>query len=147
MSSSIFRHPEIPFKTKLQLILAIREHSSFSVCRNLSHVLSDPAVISGVLTSTKTGRSWKRSIHICITRRILNILYRDDARLVLKLVGGTTGDTCRVWASTKQLSIVSEEIPEGGRLHWIGEKQLHKVLLYFHGMIDLLYCVIELTSL
>ncbi|VDC01938.1 unnamed protein product [Peniophora sp. CBMAI 1063] len=118
MSSAIFTHPEVPFGLKLQLALAI-----------------PLAAVRGVISNVgPTRRSWKRAVHLSIVRAVLRKLYRGDPPVALKLVGGSTGDTYRAWASARGLPITSEESGEGGRLHWIGEKRLKgKVLLFFHG--------------
>ncbi|VDC01937.1 unnamed protein product [Peniophora sp. CBMAI 1063] len=113
MSSSLFTHPEIPLWLKVKLILAIPIAGSW-----------------GAITCIGTRRSWKRAVHLSIVRQVLKLL----APVSSKLVGGSTGDTYRLWASTKRLPIFSEESGEGGRLHWIEEKRLEgKVLLWFHG--------------
>ena len=97
------------------------------------------AVVRGSFSRTNAQRSWKRAAHISTLREVLKRLSRVDARIAQKVVGGSTGDVYRSWAAAKHLPLTSEEIGEGGHLHCIGEKQLDKVLLFFHGAPEFYY--------
>ncbi|KZV75119.1 alpha/beta-hydrolase [Peniophora sp. CONT] len=113
---------EVPMRLKLQLGLVI-----------IRLALAIPfAVVRGVLSKTNAKRSWKRAAQLSMTRELLKHISRVDVRAV-QLIGESTGSVYRSWANANQLPITSDEIGEGGYVHWIGEKQLNKVILHFHG--------------
>lgn len=50
------------------------------------------------------------------------------------MVGLTTAQTYEVWARrTNGTEVLTDELPEGAKLHWIGPRRVDRVILYFSG--------------
>ena len=48
----------------------------------------------------------------------------------------TTSQMYRTWARSVKQEILTDNLPEGAKLHWIGprrDESHHKVFLFFHG--------------
>ena len=50
------------------------------------------------------------------------------------MVGLTTSQTYERWAHrTNGAEVLTDELPEGAKLHWVGPRKLDRVILYFSG--------------
>ncbi|KAI0031681.1 Alpha/Beta hydrolase protein, partial [Vararia minispora EC-137] len=91
------------------------------------------AILIGVFSRTNKKRSWKRAIHFSQMRHVTKLMAKGGINTAKAIMGGTTGDNYCGWVKSKRIAEVSEGVGEGAYLHWIGEKSLGKVLLFFHG--------------
>ena len=48
-------------------------------------------------------------------------------------IGVTTAQAYATWARKNQVEVLTDELPEGAKLHWIGPRRKDRVILYFHG--------------
>ncbi|KAI0258603.1 Alpha/Beta hydrolase protein [Gloeopeniophorella convolvens] len=78
-----------------------------------------------------TGRSWKRSLGIALYRALFSRGYSMD--VLVRAVAQPTGRVYATFARDNRLELVTEDVGEGARLHWIGPKKTERVFLYFHG--------------
>ena len=46
----------------------------------------------------------------------------------------TTAQAYATWARKNGAEVLTDELPEGAKLHWIGPRRMDRVLLYFHGV-------------
>jgi len=49
------------------------------------------------------------------------------------LYGMTTAQVYAEWARKSGVEVLTDDLPEGARLHWIGPRSEERVILYFHG--------------
>ena len=49
------------------------------------------------------------------------------------VIGLTTAQTYEAWAGTKGAKVLTDELPERAKLHWIGPRRVDRVVLYFPG--------------
>ena len=47
--------------------------------------------------------------------------------------GMTTAQACAAWARKNNAEVLTDELLEGTKLHWIGPRREDRVILYFHG--------------
>ncbi|KAH9071482.1 alpha/beta-hydrolase [Lactarius deliciosus] len=91
------------------------------------------AIAVGIFRGNK-GRSWSRSANVALTRYIFN--HDWDIHAMRSFIGVTTSQMYRAWARSVKQEVLTDELPEGAKLHWIGPRRdasHHKVFLYFHG--------------
>ncbi|KAH8977128.1 alpha/beta-hydrolase [Lactarius akahatsu] len=91
------------------------------------------AIAVGIFRGNK-GRSWSRSANVALTRYIFD--HDWDIHAMHSFIGVTTSQMYRKWARSVKQEVLTDELPEGAKLHWIGPRRdasHHKVFLYFHG--------------
>jgi hypothetical protein len=88
------------------------------------------------------GRSWRRAAGIAAARYLLRIRTWTISEL-RSMLGATTAQAYAVWARKNCAEALTDELPEGAKLHWIGPRREDRVILYFHGAYpsSLLRCV------
>ncbi len=91
------------------------------------------AVALGVFRENK-GRSWLRAVRTAAARYILSARVWTPWELKSAL-GLTTAQTYEAWArrTTNGAEVLTDELPEGAKLHWIGPRRVDRVILYFPG--------------
>ncbi|KAH9071479.1 alpha/beta-hydrolase [Lactarius deliciosus] len=90
------------------------------------------AVALGVFRENK-GRSWLRAARTAAARYILSARVWTPWDLKSAL-GLTTAQTYEAWARrTNGAEVLTDELPEGAKLHWVGPRRVDRVILYFHG--------------
>lgn len=102
------------------------------------------AVVIGVFSENK-GRSWRRAARIAAVRHIL----RGRAWTPWELksaAGATTAQEYAKWARKTGAEVLTDDIPEGAKLHWIGPRRMDRVLLYFHGVYTLVLSLCRSTE-
>ena len=78
------------------------------------------------------GRSWRRAAHMATARYIMQA--RAWTAWELKsVIGVTTAQAYAAWARKNHAELLTDELPEGAKLHWIGPRREDRVILYFHG--------------
>lgn len=78
------------------------------------------------------GRSWRRAVHIAAAR----FLTRARTWTVWDLryaLGASTAQVYAAWARKNATEVLTEVLPEGAKLHWVGPKREDRVILYLHG--------------
>jgi hypothetical protein len=91
------------------------------------------AVAVGIFRGTQ-GRSWSWSANVALTRYIF--AHEWNIHTLRSFVGATTSQMYRTWARSVKQEILTDMLPEGAKLHWIGPRrdESHcKVFLFFHG--------------
>lgn len=71
---------------------------------------------------------------MALTRYIFN--HDWDIDTLRSFIGVTTSQMYRIWARSVKQEILTDYLPEGAKLHWIGprrDESHHKVFLFFHG--------------
>ncbi|KAI0249959.1 Alpha/Beta hydrolase protein [Lactifluus subvellereus] len=89
------------------------------------------AVVIGVFRENR-GRSWRRAARIAAVRHVL----RGRAWTPWELKSAareTTAQAYATWARKADAEVLTDELPEGAKLHWIGPRRMDRVLLYLHG--------------
>ncbi|KAH9959257.1 Alpha/Beta hydrolase protein [Russula dissimulans] len=89
------------------------------------------AVAIGVFRENK-GRSWRRAARIATTRYIMGARAWTSQELK-SFYRLTTAQVYAEWARKSGVEALTDELPEGARLHWIGPRREDRVVLYFHG--------------
>lgn len=89
------------------------------------------AVALGVFHENE-GRSWRRAARIAAARYILRARAWTAWELKSAL-GVTTTQAYAAWARKNRVEALTDELPEGAKLHWIGPRREDRVMLYFHG--------------
>ena len=49
------------------------------------------------------------------------------------MIGMTTAQAYAAWARKNHVEALTDELPEGAKLHWVGPRRQDRVILYFHG--------------
>jgi len=49
------------------------------------------------------------------------------------MIGVTTAQAYAAWARKNHAEVLTDELPEGAKLHWVGPRREDRVILYFHG--------------
>ena len=91
------------------------------------------AIAVGVFRENK-GRSWSLAAKIAATRHMLGRNW--DIYTIRSLMGATTFQAYQKWALREKQEVVTDLLPEGAKLHWIGPRRdasQDRVILYFHG--------------
>ncbi|KAH9053306.1 alpha/beta-hydrolase [Lactarius vividus] len=91
------------------------------------------AIAVGIFRGNK-GRSWSRSANVALTRYLFN--HDWDIHTLRSFIGATTSQNYRAWTRSVKQEVLTDELAEGAKLHWIGPRRdasHHKVFLYFHG--------------
>jgi acetyl esterase/lipase len=91
------------------------------------------AVAVGIFRGTQ-GRSWSWSANVALTRYIF--AHEWNIHTLRSFIGVTTSQMYRTWARSVKQEILTDMLPEGAKLHWIGprrDESHHKVFLFFHG--------------
>ncbi|KAH9986329.1 alpha/beta-hydrolase [Russula compacta] len=91
------------------------------------------AVAVGVFRENK-GRSWCLAAKIAATRHMFGRNW--DIYTIRSFMGATTFQAYQKWAHRERQQVVTDVLPEGAKLHWIGPRRdasQDRVFLYFHG--------------
>jgi hypothetical protein len=87
-------------------------------------------VAVGVFRENK-GRSWRRAARIASLRYLLG---SAKNALDFKIGSGmTTAEMYAMWARKSGAGVLTDDLPEGATLHWIGPRRKDRVLLFLHG--------------
>ena len=111
-------------------LLALREsqhnHPLLTASRNVTAF----AVAVGVFRENK-GRSWPRAAHVATLRYLLGTP-RNAFDLKIGF-GTTTAEMYALWAKKSGAEVLTDNLPEGAALHWIGPRRRDRVFLFLHG--------------
>ena len=91
------------------------------------------AIAVGVFRENK-GRSWSLAASIAATRFLFSQNW--DIYTLRSFMGATTFQVYQKWAQREKQEVVTDLLPEGAKLHWIGPRRdasQDRVILYFHG--------------
>ncbi|KAI9447591.1 alpha/beta-hydrolase [Lactarius indigo] len=91
------------------------------------------AIAIGIFRGNK-GRSWSRSTNLALTRYIFN--HDWEIHTLRSFIGVSTSQMYQKWARSVKQEVLTDELPEGAKLHWVGPRRdasHNKVFLYFHG--------------
>ena len=91
------------------------------------------AIAVGIFRGNQ-GRSWSRSANIASTRYVLGQEW--DIHTLRSFMGVTTSQVYQTWARSVNQEVLTDVLPEGAKLHWIGPRRdssHDKVFLFFHG--------------
>jgi hypothetical protein len=97
------------------------------------------AIVVGVFRENK-GRAWSCAANIATTRYLL--AQKWDIHMFRSFLGGTTSQMYQKWARQEKQLVLTDVLPEGAKLHWIGQRRdtsQDRVLLYFHGTYDFVH--------
>jgi hypothetical protein len=76
--------------------------------------------------------SWRRAAYNAAVRYLLRA--RTWTLLEFRsIVGATTAQAYAAWVRKNRAEALTDELPEGAKLHWIGPRREDRVILYFHG--------------
>ena len=78
------------------------------------------------------GRSWRPAAHMAASRYLLSARAWTPWELKSAL-GVMTAQAYAAWARKNRAEVLTDELPEGAKLHWIGPRREDRVILYFHG--------------
>jgi hypothetical protein len=76
------------------------------------------AIALGVFYENK-GRSWRRAARTAAARYLLSVRVWTAWELK-SVIGLTTAQTYEAWARKKGAEVLTDELPEGAKLHWMG---------------------------
>lgn len=129
--------PPLTLRQRLWLlpIQALLRKLSISPCFfNLGFSISAAfAIITGVFRENK-GRSWSHAAHIAGMRYMFS--HKWDIHTLRSYIGVTTSQVYQNWAHGEKQEVLTDILPEGAKLHWIGprrDRTQDRVFLYFHG--------------
>jgi len=74
------------------------------------------------------------SAHVALMRYVSGCKW--DIHTMRSSIGVTTSQMYRSWTRSVKQEVLTDLLPEGAKLHWIGprrDESHHKVFLYFHG--------------
>ncbi|KAI0060634.1 alpha/beta-hydrolase [Artomyces pyxidatus] len=87
-------------------------------------------VVAGLFSDANKGRSWRRSASDSVMRFVSS---RGWSIGMFGIKAGATSAIYETWTRKNGLEVLTDEIGEGAKLHWIGSRRYDRVLLYFHG--------------
>ena len=137
--------PPLTLRQRLWLfpiLVRLRELSTYSTYFS-KLVLSTStafAIITGVFRENK-GRSWSHAANIAATRYLFS--HEWDIHTLRSYIGVTTSQVYQKWAYGEKQEVLTDLLPEGAKLHWIGPRRdriQDRVFLYFHGESNLPAC-------
>jgi hypothetical protein len=91
------------------------------------------AIAIGVFRENK-GRSWSHAATVAALRYLSSL--NLDTPTVRTFIGAGTAQEYQKWALGQEYGILTDSLPDGAKLHWIGPRldtNKDRVLLYFHG--------------
>jgi len=71
-------------------------------------------------------------LRVIYDKLVQSLLDNIDLRQT-RLIFGTSSETYVKYVRSKGFPEIIEDVGEGGRLMWVGEKKTRKVILYLHG--------------
>ena len=89
------------------------------------------AIALGVFHENE-GRSWRRAASIAKIRYLMGARAWTPWELK-SMIGATTAQAYAAWARKNHAEALTDELPEGAKLHWVGPRREDRVILYFHG--------------
>ena len=60
------------------------------------------------------------------------------------MIGMTTAQAYAAWARKNHAEVLTDELPEGAKLHWVGPRREDRVILYFHGAYTFFFLQLQL---
>ena len=99
------------------------------------------AIAIGVFRENK-GRSWSHAAKVAELRYVFN--HNWEMNTLRSFLGITTSQVYQTWARREGQEVVTDFLPEGAKLHWIGprrDKAQDRVFLYFHGESNLMHLI------
>jgi hypothetical protein len=100
-------------------------------------------IATGVFRENK-GRSWSHAANIAAMRYLLG--QKWDIYTFRSVIGTTTSQVYEKWAREEKQQTLTDLLPEGAKLHWIGPRRdasQDRVFLYICGEFRLvLLCVV-----
>ena len=117
------------------ILVRLRELSSTRFRRCHIHHISSTAfaIAIGVFRENK-GRSWAQAANIAALRYVFDPKW--DLEILRAFTGATTSQMYQKWARLHEQEILTDLLPEGAKLHWVGPRRAagqDRVFLYFHG--------------
>jgi hypothetical protein len=115
--------------TPHNLACVLKGHTTYT---STSHIITAFVVARNVFHQ-HDGRSWYRAAGIAASRYLL----RERTWTIWELrsvLGATTAEAYAAWARKDRAEALTDELPEGAKLHWIGPRREDRVILYFHGV-------------
>ena len=88
------------------------------------------ALIPKVFSKANKERTWARAFSDSAMRTLVGAGW--NIRQMVSVIGSTT-PLYEKWARQTKLDVLSDEIGEGAKLHWVGSRKYERVFLYFHG--------------
>ena len=91
------------------------------------------AIAIGVFHENK-GRSWFLAAKIATMRYLFSRNW--DIHTLRSFLGVTTSQGYHSWARQEKQEVLTDSLPEGAKLHWIGPRRdgnQDRVFLFFHG--------------
>ncbi|THH12488.1 hypothetical protein EW146_g7648 [Bondarzewia mesenterica] len=89
------------------------------------------AIVLRIFSSANKQRTWARAIGDSGMRAI--VASRWSARQMRYILGGTATPIYTKWAKRNKLQVLTDEIDESAKLHWVGPRRFDRVVLFLHG--------------
>ena len=124
----------------LPILARLRKLSTYHFSKLGLSISTAFAIITGVFRENK-GRSWSHAANIAATRYLFS--YKWDIHTLRSYIGVTTSQVYQNWAHGEKQEVLTDFLPEGAKLHWIGPRQdrtQDRVFLCFHGESTLVFC-------
>jgi len=113
-------------------ILALRTYQTPSPLRLPILITTTAFAIALGVFHENEGRSWRRAARMAKTRYLMGARAWTPWELK-SAMGVTTAQAYASWARKNHAEVLTDELPEGAKLHWIGPRREDRVILYFHG--------------
>ncbi|KAJ7611193.1 Alpha/Beta hydrolase protein [Roridomyces roridus] len=91
------------------------------------------AVLWKALTTAYAPYNKHRSMRRILGDSLYRYIITTSVALRLEAPVGSTLDVYTKWAGKTKIPVVVDELEDGAKLLWIGEKQLDNVILFVHG--------------
>ncbi|KAI9447585.1 hypothetical protein H4582DRAFT_2137212 [Lactarius indigo] len=123
--------PVIMLLREYHSIPALLPFPAWDVCSYFT-ILYVAQLALGVFRENK-GSLWFHVAHTAAARYIFSTHVWTPWELKSEL-GLTTAQTYEAWARrTTGVEALTDELPRGAKLHWVGPRRVDRVILYFHG--------------
>ena len=100
------------------------------------------AIVLGVFHKHE-GRSWRRAASIAKTWYLMRAWAWTPWELK-SMTGVTTAQAYAAWARKNHAEVLTDGLPEGAKLHWVGPRKEDRIILYFHGPYTILFLQLQL---
>ena len=99
----------------------------------LANARTAPNIVTGLLVKPFTGYGKAKTVLRVIYDKLVQTLLDNIDLRQARLIFGTSAATYAKYVGSKGFPELVEDVGEGARLMWVGEKKTRKVILYLHG--------------
>jgi hypothetical protein len=99
--------------------------------KTVNHFIAFASFARAIISpfKSKGAPTYFRDVMYAMIRKQLAIQTISQARYLNK----STTDTYVDWTKSKKMEPITEELANGAKAHWVGDKSASRVIVFYHG--------------